>query len=268
MFSHNKKSVSPICLQNLILPAVAIKLYCFKLHFEHQFCLNTRPFAFSIIDNNFDSGCHSNKIWNEAKFLCQVLTACKVSNKSDRRLLRYCTFIFSLSCSIASVTSYFIENEAENLQNGDAHLTQIPVFEMEYLENHLAHWGRWRLVFCIFHALSFELNFFFDRRFPLRYLLTGIFSRLTCFVSVKLTRLSNCARNKEILSTSAFVISFSFFTRRLSKKPRTTKSSNKHESKHEVVNLIHAVKTIQKQSKCSFLRPKLPIPVYTCLFKD
>ena len=25
------------------------------------------------------------------------------------------------------------------------------------------------LLFCIFHALSFELNFFFDRRFPLRY---------------------------------------------------------------------------------------------------
>ena len=23
--------------------------------------------------------------------------------------------------------------------------------------------------FCIFHALSFELNFFFDRSFPLRY---------------------------------------------------------------------------------------------------
>ena len=31
------------------------------------------------------------------------------------------------------------ENEAENLQNGDVHLAQIPNFEMEYLENHLAH---------------------------------------------------------------------------------------------------------------------------------
>ena len=37
------------------------------------------------------------------------------------------------------MTSYLIENEAENLQNGGAHLTQIPDFEMEYLENHLAH---------------------------------------------------------------------------------------------------------------------------------
>ena len=100
----NRKSVSPIFLQNLILPAVAIKLYCFQLLFEHHFCLNNRPFVSSVIDNNFDSGCHSNKISNEAKFLCQVLIACEVSNKSNRRLLRYYTFIFSLSCSIASVT--------------------------------------------------------------------------------------------------------------------------------------------------------------------
>ena len=157
MFSHNKKSVSPIFLQNLTLPAVAIKLYCFKLLFEHHFFLNNRPFVFSIIDNNFDSGCHSNKIWNEAKFLWQVLTACKVPNKSNRRLLKYCTFIFSLSCSIASVTSYLIENEAENLQNGDVHLTQIPDFETEYLERFFAF-------FTLFHL---SLTFFFDRRFPL-----------------------------------------------------------------------------------------------------
>ena len=123
----------------MILPAVAIKLYCFKLLFEDHFCLNNRPFVFSIIDNNFDYGCHSNKILNEAKFICQVLTACKVSKKSNRRLLRYFTFIFSLSCSIASVTSYLSENEAENLKNGDVHLAKIPGFEIEYLENHLAH---------------------------------------------------------------------------------------------------------------------------------
>ena len=91
------------------------------------------------MDNNFDFGCLGNKIRNETKFFCQVLTACKVSNKSNKRLLRYCTFIFSLSYSIASVTSYLSENEAENLQNGDVHLAKIPDFETEYLENHLAH---------------------------------------------------------------------------------------------------------------------------------
>ena len=81
--------------------------------------------------------------------------------------MRYCTFIFSMSCRIASVTSYLGGIEAKNVQNGDVHIAQIPDFEMEYLENHLADWGRWWLVFCIIHALSFELNFFFDRRFPL-----------------------------------------------------------------------------------------------------
>ena len=37
------------------------------------------------------------------------------------------------------MTSYLSENEAKNLQNGDVHVAQIPVFEMGYLENHLAH---------------------------------------------------------------------------------------------------------------------------------
>ena len=31
------------------------------------------------------------------------------------------------------------QNEAKNLQNGDIHIAQIPDFEIEYLENHLAH---------------------------------------------------------------------------------------------------------------------------------
>ena len=44
-----------------------------------------------------------------------------------------------MSCSIASMTSYLIENEAEDLQNSDVHLAQIPDFEIEYLENHLVH---------------------------------------------------------------------------------------------------------------------------------
>ena len=52
------------------------------------------------------------------------------------------------------MTSHLSENEAENLQNGDVHLAQIPDFEMEYLEK------IWRIevgdgsFFCIFHALS------------------------------------------------------------------------------------------------------------------
>ena len=65
------------------------------------------------------------------------------------------------------MTSYLIENEAENLQNGDVHLADIPDFEMEYLENHLRIEVGDGSFFCIFHALSFKLNLFFDQRFPL-----------------------------------------------------------------------------------------------------
>ena len=37
------------------------------------------------------------------------------------------------------MTSYLRENEAENLQNGEVHLAQIPDFGMAYLGNHLAY---------------------------------------------------------------------------------------------------------------------------------
>ena len=41
--------------------------------------------------------------------------------------------------------------------------------------------------FCIFHALSFELNFIFDRRFPLIYLIfiASSISSTTGFISVQ-----------------------------------------------------------------------------------
>ena len=45
------------------------------------------------------------------------------------------------------MTSYLSQNEAKNLQNGDVHIAEIPDVKMEYLENHLAHWGQWWLVF-------------------------------------------------------------------------------------------------------------------------
>ena len=73
------------------------------------------------------------------RFLWEILTACKISDKSNKKLLRYRTCTFSLSCRIASVTSCLCENEAQSLQNGDFHLAQIPEFGMRYLENRLAH---------------------------------------------------------------------------------------------------------------------------------
>ena len=67
-----------------------------------------------------------------------------------------------MSCSIAAVTSYLTENDAKNLQNGDVHIAQIPGFEMEYLENHWAYWGRWLLVvfFSFFTLFHLSLTFF------------------------------------------------------------------------------------------------------------
>ena len=37
------------------------------------------------------------------------------------------------------MASYFNENKAENIQNGEVRLAQIPDFEMGYVENHMAH---------------------------------------------------------------------------------------------------------------------------------
>ena len=54
LFSHNKKSISPIFLQDLTLPAVTnciVSNYCLNIT-----CLNNRPFVFSILDNHFDFG--------------------------------------------------------------------------------------------------------------------------------------------------------------------------------------------------------------------
>ena len=126
-----------------------------------SYCENTIVFCFWTKANYSRSSYHNKEIWNQAKFLCLILTACKISNESNKRLLRYCTLIFSMSCRIASVTSCLSKNEAKNLQNGDIHLAQFPDFEMGYLENHLAYWSQlWLIFFFIFHALSIELNFF------------------------------------------------------------------------------------------------------------
>ena len=102
-------------------------------------------------------------------FTCLLLTACKISNKSNKRLMRYCTFIFSISCSIASVTSYFIEKRLKIYKMATSLLLKFLTLKWNISRT------IWRIevgdgsLFCIFHALSFEFNFFFDRRFSLSY---------------------------------------------------------------------------------------------------
>ena len=90
-----------------------------------------------------------------------------------------------MSCSIASVTSYLRGIEAKNLQNGDVHIAQIRDLKWNISRT------IWRIevgdgsFFCIFHALSFELNFLFDRRFPLilQYFSSPVFMTVSILVN-------------------------------------------------------------------------------------
>ena len=77
-------------------------------------------------------------------------------------------FHFLMPCRIAFVTSYLSENEAENLQNGDVHLAQIPDVGMEYLEP----FGALRsvsdgLFFALFMLFHLSLTFSFLTRVSL-----------------------------------------------------------------------------------------------------
>ena len=71
-----------------------------------SYCEKTIDFCFWIKANYSHLSCHSKKIWSQSKLICSLLTVCKISNKSNKRLTRYFIFIFSMSCSIASVTSH------------------------------------------------------------------------------------------------------------------------------------------------------------------
>ena len=65
------------------------------------------------------------------------------------------------------MTSYFIEKEAKIYKMATSILLKFLTLKWNISRT------IWRIevgdgsVFCIFHALSFELNFFSDRRFPL-----------------------------------------------------------------------------------------------------
>ena len=56
--------------------------------------------------------------------------------------------------------SCLTENEAENLQNDNIHLAQIPDFEVGYLENHLGTEVSNGLFFSFFMLCHLSLTFF------------------------------------------------------------------------------------------------------------
>ena len=61
---------------------------------------------------------------------------------------------------IVSVTSYFCDNEAENLQNVDLHLPQILDFGMGYLKNHWHINVSGGLFFASFKLFHLNLTYF------------------------------------------------------------------------------------------------------------
>ena len=81
--------------------------------------------------------------------------------------MRYCTFIFSLSCSIASVTSYLSEKRLKIYKIATPTTLKFLILKWNISRTIWSIEVGDGLLFCIFHALSFELHFFFDRRFAL-----------------------------------------------------------------------------------------------------
>ena len=81
--------------------------------------------------------------------------------------MRYCTFSLSLSCRIAAVTSYFVKMRLKTHKMATSVLLKFLTLGWDISRT------IWRIevsdgsFFGIFHALSFELNLFFDRSFPL-----------------------------------------------------------------------------------------------------
>ena len=127
--------------------------------------------------------------------------------------MRYCTFIFSISCSIASVTSYFIKKRLNIYKMATSILLKFLTLEWNISRT------IWRIevgdgwLFCIFHALSFELNFFFDRRFPLRLQLHGAIYRpdsfvlmLRCCSNLKAIRYESMSLNRIVADKSHRVV--------------------------------------------------------------
>ena len=117
----------------MIPPVVIIQLYCFELFFEKHLCLNNRPFVFNNRQLFFILVAIATKSEIKRNSFCQVLTACKILNKSNKDFRDIALLIFSLCCRIASATSSLSENEAKNLQIGDVHLGKFLTLKWDIL---------------------------------------------------------------------------------------------------------------------------------------
>ena len=100
-----------------------------------------------------------------------MLTSNSLENfkQIEQKIPEILHFHFFIVLQDASVTSYLIENDANNLQKVDIHLAQIAEFRMSQ-ESFGALRSMMAPYILHFHPLSFELNFCFDRIFPLKFI--------------------------------------------------------------------------------------------------
>ena len=150
-----------------MLPAVIIKLYCFKSFFEKRFSSSNRLFVFLITDNCFDFGCHSNEIRNQAKFLCQGLTACKISNNWTKDSWDIALSFFYCLAGLRLWRPIYLKMRLKTYKMPMSILLKFLTLRWDISRT------IWRIevsdgsFFCVFHALSCEFNLFLDRSFPL-----------------------------------------------------------------------------------------------------
>ena len=145
---------------------MATKIKMIDYYWEKVYCLSKSVFQqnnlkqYSLVINYSRFNYHGNEISNQGKFLCLILTACEISNKSNKRLLKYCIFIFSMPCSIAPVMSYLSEMKLKIYKMAPSILLKFLTLKWDISRT------IWRIkdsdgsFFAYCHTRSFELNFF------------------------------------------------------------------------------------------------------------
>ena len=109
--------------------------------------------------------CNSNEIWN----LLLSSNSLQSSKQIEQKILRYCTFICSARLHLWR--HFQVKIWPETYKMATSILLKFQTLKCDISRT------IWRIevsdgsLFCTFHALSFELNLFFDRTCPLSFLL-------------------------------------------------------------------------------------------------
>ena len=148
----------------MILPAVIIKLYCFKLFFEKCFCLNNWPFVFQL----FWFWLPQQRNLKSSKIPLLISNSLQNCKPIKQKTLKIVHVHFFIICWIASVTSYYAKMRLKIYKMATSILLKFLTLGWEISR------AIWRIevsdgsFFGIFHVVSFELKLFSDRSFPLK----------------------------------------------------------------------------------------------------